>query len=160
MSTLVLGRAMIARQPQMLQMPAVETGQMPAVETGQMSAAGTGQMSAVDRDKTDVYYCDRALPCLDTINLSCLNSRHLSHLSSRHLSCLNSRHLSCLNRRHLGRGRKLFRSLFYTQNIQNGTHPAEPDGARRNGGRDVETEPRRPRVMARITAVKQTPSNK
>ena len=52
-------------------------------------------------DKTDVYYCDRALPCLNTIHLSCLNSRHLSCLSSRHLSCLNSRHLSCLNRRHL-----------------------------------------------------------
>ena len=32
-------------------------------------------------------------------------------------------------------------------------------GARRNGGRDVETEPHQPRVMARITAVKQTPSN-
>ena len=24
-------------------------------------------------DKTDVYYCDRALPCLNTILLSCLN---------------------------------------------------------------------------------------
>ena len=33
-------------------------------------------------------------------------------------------------------------------------------GARRNGGRDVETEPHQQRVMARITAVKQTPSNK
>ena len=39
---------MIARQPQMLQMSAVETGQMSAVETGQMSAAETGQMSAVE----------------------------------------------------------------------------------------------------------------
>ena len=39
---------MIVRQPQMLQMSAVETGQMFAVETGQMSAAGTGQMSAVE----------------------------------------------------------------------------------------------------------------
>ena len=47
---------MVARQPQMLQMPAVETGQMaalatedmPAVETGPMSAAETGQMSAVE----------------------------------------------------------------------------------------------------------------
>ena len=39
---------MIARQPQMLQMSAVETGQMSSVETGQMSAAETGQMSAVE----------------------------------------------------------------------------------------------------------------
>ena len=46
---------MIARQPQMLQMSAVGTGQMSAlaaeemfaVETGPMSAAETGQMSAV-----------------------------------------------------------------------------------------------------------------
>ena len=46
---------MMARQPQMLQMSAVETGQMSAlatedmsaVETGPMSAAETGQMSAV-----------------------------------------------------------------------------------------------------------------
>ena len=45
------------------------------------------------------------------------------------------------------------------KNNQNGIHPADPGGARRNGGRDVETEPRQPRVMARITAVKQTPSN-
>ena len=37
--------------------------------------------------------------------------------------------------------------------------PGVPGGARRNGGRDVETEPHQPRVMARITAVKQTPSN-
>ena len=35
-------------------------------------------------DKTDVYYCDRPLPCLNTIHLSCLNSRHLSCLDSKH----------------------------------------------------------------------------
>ena len=39
---------MIARQPQMLQMSAVATGQMSSVETGQMSAVETGQMSAVE----------------------------------------------------------------------------------------------------------------
>ena len=38
--------------------------------------------------------------------------------------------------------------------------PAVPGGARGNGGRDVETEPHQPRVMARITAVKQTLSKK
>ena len=37
--------------------------------------------------------------------------------------------------------------------------PAVPGGAPRNGGRAVETEPHQPRMMARITAVKQTPSN-
>ena len=41
-------RPMIARQPQMLQMSAVETGQMSSVETGQMSAVGTGQTAAVE----------------------------------------------------------------------------------------------------------------
>ena len=48
LSTFVLGRAMMARQPQMLQMSAAETGQMSSVETGQMSAVETGQMSAAD----------------------------------------------------------------------------------------------------------------
>ena len=48
LSTFVLGRAMMARQPQMLQTSAVETGQMSSVETGQMSGVETGQMSAVE----------------------------------------------------------------------------------------------------------------
>ena len=39
---------MIARQPGMLQMSAVETGQMSSVEIGQMSAFETGQMSAAE----------------------------------------------------------------------------------------------------------------
>ena len=47
LSTFVLGCAMIARQPQMMQMSAVEAGQMSSVETGEMYAAGTGQMSSV-----------------------------------------------------------------------------------------------------------------
>ena len=51
-------------------------------------------------DKTEIYSCDRAVPCLKTIHLSHLNSRHLSCLRSS-LSCLDSRHLSCLNNRHL-----------------------------------------------------------
>ena len=46
------------------------------------------------------------------------------------------------------------------QESANGIHPAVPRGARRNGGRDVEMEPYQPLVMARITVVKQTPSNK
>ena len=43
--TFVLGRAMIARQPQMLQMSAVGTGQMSAVEIGQTTAAETSVLS-------------------------------------------------------------------------------------------------------------------
>ena len=58
LSTFDVCRAMVARQPQMLQMSAVETGQMSAlatedmsaVETGPMSAAETGQTSAVETD--------------------------------------------------------------------------------------------------------------
>ena len=62
LSTFVLGPAMIARQPQMLQMSVVETGQMyalatedmSAVETGPMSAAETGHMSAVETRQMSV----------------------------------------------------------------------------------------------------------
>ena len=36
---------------------------------------------------------------------------------------------------------------------------AEPDGAQRNGGREVEMEPHQPRVMGRTTAMQQTLSN-
>ena len=46
LSTFVVGRALIARQPQVLQMS--ETGQMSSVETGQMSVVETGQMSAAE----------------------------------------------------------------------------------------------------------------
>ena len=41
---------MIARQPQMLQVSAVETGQMSSVVTGQMSAVETGKMSSVAKE--------------------------------------------------------------------------------------------------------------
>ena len=65
LSTFVLGRAMIARQPQMLQMSAVETRRMSAlateamsaVETGPMSAAETGQMSAVPESSGSASAC-------------------------------------------------------------------------------------------------------
>ena len=46
--TFVLGRVMTARQPQMLQMSAVETGQMSALATKEMSAVETGPMSAAE----------------------------------------------------------------------------------------------------------------
>ena len=39
---------MIARQPQMLQMSAVETGPMSAAETGQMSAVEIRQMFTIE----------------------------------------------------------------------------------------------------------------
>ena len=48
LSTFVLVCAIMARQPQMLQMSAVETGQVSSVQTGQMSAVETGQISAVE----------------------------------------------------------------------------------------------------------------
>ena len=66
LSTLVPGRAMIARQPQMLQMSAVETGQMSSVlsqhhivcvsETGQ----GSDTSIATDLDnRTGTFQTDR-----------------------------------------------------------------------------------------------------
>ena len=45
LSAFVLGRAMIARQPQILEISAGETGQMSAVETEQMTAAETSVLS-------------------------------------------------------------------------------------------------------------------
>ena len=59
LSTFVVGRAMIARQPQMLQMSAVETGQMSSVETRQMSQQQSSvlsqqQTSVLSQQKTSV----------------------------------------------------------------------------------------------------------
>ena len=48
---------MIAGQPQMLQMSAVETGQMSSVEKRHMSAIGTGQMSAVPESSGFAWAC-------------------------------------------------------------------------------------------------------
>ena len=48
LSTFVLVRAMIARQPQMLQMAAVETGRMFAFATEEAPAGETGPMSTAE----------------------------------------------------------------------------------------------------------------
>ena len=52
---------MIARQPQLLQMSAVETGQMSAVETGQMSAVATRQMYSINTGQSPVAIVDICL---------------------------------------------------------------------------------------------------
>ena len=49
---------MIARQPQMLQMAAVETGQMSAAETGQMSAVEARQMYSIETRQSPVSILD------------------------------------------------------------------------------------------------------
>ena len=75
------GRVMIARQPQMLQMSAVETGQMSAlatedmsaVETGPMSAAETGQMSAVET---------RQMSAAETGQMSAVETRQMSTIAT------------------------------------------------------------------------------
>ena len=52
LTTFVLGRAMVARQPQPLQMSAVETGQMSSAETRQVSTGKTGRCPA-----SPIYIC-------------------------------------------------------------------------------------------------------
>ena len=95
LTTFVSGRAMVARQPQPLQMSAVETGQMSSVETGQMSAVETGQMSAAETGQmssaeTKQMSTGQTGRCpVSPIYICCHSRRHLSCLSSRHLSCLN-----------------------------------------------------------------------
>ena len=72
----VLGRVMTARQPQMLQMSAVETGQMSSVETGQMSAVETGQMSAVETGQ---------MSAVETGQMSAVETRQMSSAESRQM---------------------------------------------------------------------------
>ena len=64
LSTFVVGHAMIARQPQMLQMSAVDKGQMSSVETGQMSAVETGQMAAAETGQMSAVDTRRMSTCL------------------------------------------------------------------------------------------------
>ena len=79
LATFVVGRAMVARQPQMLQMSAVEAGQMSAlatedmsaVETGPMSAAETGQMSAVET---------RQMSAAETGQMSAVETRQMYNI--------------------------------------------------------------------------------
>ena len=54
LTTFVSGRAMVARQPQPLQMSAVETGQMSSVETGQMSSVARADIFLVSTHNVDV----------------------------------------------------------------------------------------------------------
>ena len=87
----VLGRGMTARQPQMLQMSAVETRQMSAlatedmsaVETGPMSAAETGQMSAVEtRQMSSVARTDICLVSTHNVDVSEVSIVAISQCSS------------------------------------------------------------------------------
>ena len=78
--TFVLGRGMIARQPQMLQMSAVETGQMASVETGQMSVE-TGQMSGGEtRQMSSVAGADICLVSIHNVEVSAVSISQCSSL--------------------------------------------------------------------------------
>ena len=105
---------------------------------------------------------------------SYLRLQHLSCLNSRHLSCLSSRHLSCLTRRHLFQGGPGGSSLQPVDQIaifgiHPGTQPGETGADRRRPGqtgavpgygvKHPQTDPPHPCAKARMTAVRQTPSN-
>ena len=82
---------MIARQPQMLQMSAVATGQMSSVETRQMSAADTGQISSdVIRQMSSVARTDICLASTHNVDVSEVSIVPMSQCSSlRSLNCGN-----------------------------------------------------------------------
>ena len=74
---------MIARQPQMLQMSAVEAGQMSAVETGQMSAVATRQMSAAETGKiSSVARTDICLVSIHNVDVPEVSIVAMSQCSS------------------------------------------------------------------------------
>ena len=111
-------------------MSSVETGQMSAVETGQMSAAETGQMSA------------------ETGQMSCL-IRHLFRGGQEAEVCslsIKSRFLELIRRRpgQTGADRR---------------RPAQTGGVPGYGVKHSQADPAHPRAKARMTVVKQTPSN-
>ena len=104
---------------------------MSSVETGQMSAAETGQISAADTGQ---------------------------------MSAAETEHLSCFTRRHLFQGGPGGSSLQPVNQItifgaRPGTQPALTGGSPRIWCQAPPTDPPDPRAKARMTAVKQTPSN-
>ena len=107
---------------------------MSSVETGQMSAVETGRMSAAE-----------------TGQMSAVETGQMSAAETRHLSCLM---------RHLFRGGPGVRSLQPVDQIGIfGIHPAQTGGVPGYGGKQSQADPAHPRAKAKMTAVKQTPSN-
>ena len=104
---------------------------MSSVETGQMSAVETGQMSAAETGQ---------------------------------MSAAETGHLSCPTRRHLFQGGPRGSSLQPVDQIaifgtRPGTHPGQTGGVPGYGVKHPQADPPHPRAKARMTAVKQTPSN-
>ena len=135
-------------------MSAVETGQMSAVETRQMYSIETGQRPVAIVDICPVSTAD--ICPVSAADICPVSRADICPVSAEDIYPVSTADV-------LGGDEKDFDSfcspkMFKMEFIRR--CPGVPGGARGNGGRDVETEPRQPRVMARITAVKQTPSNK
>ena len=71
---------MIARQPQMLQMSAVETGQMSALATEDMSAVETGPMSAETGQMSAVE--TRQMSAAETGQMFAVETRQMSTIAT------------------------------------------------------------------------------
>ena len=167
------------------QMPAVETGQMSAAETGQMSAVETRQMSTIAAGRrpalilrfclvatadigpvsaADICPVSTADICPVSAEDICpVSAADICPVSTADICPVSTEDICPLSTADVLGGDENDFDPFFTPKMFKMEFirrcPAEPGGARRNGDRDVETEPHQPRVMARITAVKQTPSN-
>ena len=110
-------------------MSSVETGQMSAVEARQMSAAATGQMKLLRQDRCLLLRLDRC--------------KILKQGWSRRLKSA-----ACRSNRD-----------FWNSSGADRGRPAETGGVPGYGVKDTQADPPHPRAKARMTAVKQTPSN-
>ena len=134
-------------------MSGAETGQMSAVETRQMYSIGTGQslVSIVD------------ICFVSTADICPVSAADICPVSIADICPVSTEDIYPVSTADILGGKENDFDPFFTPKMFKmkliRQSPGEPGGARRNGGRDVETEPHQPRVMARITAVKQSPSN-
>ena len=98
--------------------------------------------------------------------MSSVETGQMSAVETGQMSAAETGHLSCLNRRHLFQGGPPGgSSLQHVDQIailrtHPGTRPARTGAVRGYGVKHPQTDPPHPRAKARMTAVKQTPSNK
>ena len=138
-------------------MSSVETGQMSAVETGQMSAVETGQMSAVETRQ--MYSIETGQSPVSIVNICLVSTADICPVSAADI-CPVSKDISsgvvqeaevC----------SLSIKLRFLELIpeHNRGRPAQTSAVPGYGVKHPQTDPPHPRAKARMTAVRQTPSN-
>ena len=144
-------------------MSAVETGQISAAETGQTSTVETRQMFSIETGLRPVAIVDICL--VSTADICPVSAADICPVSTADICPVSTEDIYPVSTAYILGGEENDFDPFFTPTMfkmefirRSRGEPAEPGGARRNGGRDVETEPHQPRVMARITAATQAPS--